>query len=55
MDFPAPEGPDITMAREDGVGAIVEGVVYVRKKDELLIVPWTKGKDRKVWEYVKQA
>lgn len=46
VDFPAPEGPDITIAREDGVGAIMEGLVCVRMRDKLLIVGLKKGKGR---------
>jgi hypothetical protein len=35
VDLPAPEGPDMTIARVEVVGAIVEGVVYARRDGAL--------------------
>ena len=38
VDLPAPEGPDMTIARVELVGAIAEGVVYVRRSGLLFAV-----------------
>lgn len=43
VDLPAPEGPDMTIGRVEVVGAIVEDVVYARRRDGLFDAAQVRG------------